>query len=133
MRAGPPISDLVAGAYAAMGICAAIVLIVGIYPQGFARIGELDPLLPDTRLLQRQIMPIDRDTEDSYVLPVDVDFKPAIYSRLVSVPRGGTASGIAPRRASRTWRGTDAASFTRPCGRACRDSSCCACANHAPC
>src|SRR5262249_3766993 len=27
-------------------------------------------------------------------LPIDLDFKPAIYGRLVSVPRGGTAGGV---------------------------------------
>jgi hypothetical protein len=43
-----------------------------------------------------RVEPLDDGDVNSFVDPegVDVDFKPAIYSRLVSVPRGGTSASI---------------------------------------
>jgi hypothetical protein len=59
---------------------------------GTFTIGGLDAGLQVVR-----VEPLDDGDVSSFLdtaIPVDLDFRPAIYSRLVSVPRGGTAGGI---------------------------------------
>jgi hypothetical protein len=60
-------------------------------PDGAFTIAGLEPGLHIVR-----VEPLDDGDVNSFVEPegVDVDFKPAIYSRLVSVPREGTSSSI---------------------------------------
>ena len=58
---------------------------------GAFTIGGLDPGL---HVLRAE--PLDDGDAGSFLdpQPIDLDFKPAIYSRLVPVPRGGTASAV---------------------------------------
>jgi hypothetical protein len=60
-------------------------------PDGGFTIAGLEPGLYVVR-----VEPLDDGDVNSFIDPegVDVDFKPAIYNRLVSVPRGGTAAAI---------------------------------------
>jgi len=61
-------------------------------PDGAFTIGGLEAGLHVIRA-----EPLDDGDPGSFVdasLPIDLDFKPAIYGRLVSVPRGGTAGGV---------------------------------------
>jgi hypothetical protein len=65
---------------------------VSLTADGSFTIGGLEPGLHVVRA-----EPLDDGDANSFVdpsQPIDLDFKPAIHSRLVSVPRGGTADGI---------------------------------------
>jgi Matrixin len=66
---------------------------------GSFTIGGLEPGLHVVRA-----EPLDDGDAGSFIdvsQPLDLDFKPAIYGRLVSVPRGGTASGVEVKVAAR--------------------------------
>jgi len=61
-------------------------------PDGAFTIGGLEPGLHVVRA-----EPLDDGDPGSFIdspQPIDLDFRPAIYSRLVSVPKGGTANGV---------------------------------------